>query len=90
MKKIIVIAMMLVFTLACTLSAEEDVKHQPKKMKTTFTIVFNEITIQEAADLERRINKEFKDACSVEVDMEPVSVSEYINPTVMYDGVIVR
>jgi hypothetical protein len=70
MKKIFAALAILLFL--CGPSSAGDEKHQPKKLKTTFTIVFNEITLQEAADWERRINKDFASACSVSVKTEQV------------------
>jgi len=43
-----------------------------QKFETTFTIVFNEITLEEASQLEKRIKRIFRDACKIEVELDKV------------------
>ena len=54
---------------ALTVQAKEQVK---QKFKTTFTITFNEMTLDEAAAMEWRIKSMYEDACKIDVELEKV------------------
>jgi len=41
----------------------------PKKWKVTFSVTYNSMTLQEAADKEKLFRELFKDACDVDVDL---------------------
>lgn len=64
MKKLILFTIFLLFPLTVNVA--------PKKFKVTFTITFNELSLQQAADKEEEIRERFKEAC--EIDFELVGV----------------
>lgn len=60
----------LVFLIAMFAFAE--ISQAPNKYKVTVKIVYNEMTLQDVADLEKQIKKDHKNACEVEVSVEAI------------------
>lgn len=49
---------------------------QCKKFEVTFTITYNEMTLADAALMERKIREQFSDACKVDVKVKEVASTE--------------
>jgi hypothetical protein len=49
---------------------EEPKKVEPEKFKVTYTIVYKEMTLQEAADREILIRQREKEACSIKTEVD--------------------
>ena len=65
MKKLIA----LIILLASVVLAD----HNAQKFKVTYTITFNELTLQEASRLEKVIKQDYSDACEIDVSLEKVT-----------------
>jgi len=65
MKKLIAL-----FFLAVLLTASTDKK--PQEFEVTFTVTYNSITLQRAAELEKIFRDKFGDACKVEVTVKKI------------------
>ena len=74
MKKhtIIIISVMAIIMIAGAITYAVTLK--PKEFKTTFTITYNNITLERASELEKIINQTFHDACTVDVELENVDL----------------
>ena len=48
-------------------------KDKTSHFTVTYKIVYNKITLAKAAELEKKIRSEHEDACSVDIDLKPVS-----------------
>ena len=48
-------------------------KDQPKKFEVTFTVTYNAITLEAAAEKEKDFRKRYIDACNVDVTIKEVS-----------------
>lgn len=64
MKKLTLFTIFLLFPLTVNVA--------PKKFKVTFTITFNELSLQQAADKEEEIRERFKEACVIDVELAGV------------------
>jgi len=60
-----------------------------QNFKVTYTITYNSITLQEAADLEKAIRASHRKACKIEVDLETCieEPSWYPNHSIIIDSV---
>lgn len=65
MKKLIAL-----FFLAVLLTASTDKK--PQEFEVTYTVIYNSITLQRAAELEKIFRDKFGDACKVEVTVKKI------------------
>lgn len=54
--------------LVCNI-AYADLEDKPAKFKTTFNITYNEITLQEANNIEAQIRKQHKKACTLKTNL---------------------
>jgi hypothetical protein len=68
MKRFILIFIVL-FLLFVSIGYAE-VKQDAQKFKLTYTIIYNEQTLEQAAKTEAIVKEKFKDACSVSVKAE--------------------
>ena len=55
--------------LVCS-TAFAQIKQEPQKFETRYTVTYNSISLEEAAKLEKRIKSEHMDACVVEVELD--------------------
>lgn len=67
MKKVFLITLLLMF---CFLLGAEAVNKSAQKFEVEYTIIYNAITLEEAADKEILIKKRFKDACEVNIEVK--------------------
>jgi len=65
MKKLIFIILFLIF---CPSLQAKD--FESKRFKAIFTVTFNSLTLEEIANKEILINKRFKDACAIDLDIK--------------------
>ena len=68
MKKGLLVVLLSMFCL----TGNAEVNQDPQKFEVTYTIVYNAISLEEAADKEVLLKKRFKDACSVKVKAKAV------------------
>lgn len=77
MKKILFAIAMVCFC-ATGIQADEARKiTDPSKHELTVTIIYNEVSVQQAADLERRVKEQNQDACRVEIELAPLYKADY-------------
>lgn len=67
MKKLTLFTIFLFFPLTVNVA--------PKKFKVTFTITFNELSLQQVADKEEEIRERFENACVIDVELAGVESS---------------
>ena len=68
MKKVILLICMCLLVSGMAIARD----FEAKKFKTTFTVVFNAMTLEESARMETVIKKKFSDACSIDVELEKI------------------
>ena len=56
-----------------------EVKQEASKFKMEYTVIYNSVTLEEAAKIEMRVKKENKDACSVSVNSLSSNGTLYFN-----------
>lgn len=56
-----------------------EVKQEASKFKMSYTVIYNAITLGEASNIETRIKKENKDACSVDVEVKSNTSTVYFS-----------
>src|SRR5574340_1658596 len=66
MKTNLTIALLIIISIIVYAS----VNKEPQKFKTTFSITYNAITLEQASTIEKKIKNEFGDACNVEIKVE--------------------
>ena len=71
------IAMIPLFSQTLIITANN--KLTPKKFKTTLVVVYNAITLEEAAEKEKIFREKYIDACSVDVKLEEISVMSWVS-----------
>ena len=64
--------------LCCTACAWEDKSVAGQKFKVTYSVTYNAITLERAAELERLIKQFCKDACTVLTDVNKVDEVMYL------------
>ena len=78
MKKLLLLSLFFMFAV----NLEAEVNQKPQKFEVVYTITYNAITLEEAADKEILIKKRFKDACKVETDVDkPSELGTFTNAT---------
>ena len=87
MKRVIAIGLILALCLPI-IPAEKEV--ECKKFEVKFIITYNALTLQQAADMEKSIRKQFNDACKVNVKINETSsqITWYSAPVDSLCGVI--
>jgi len=45
---------------------------QPKKFKVTYSITFNEVTLEKAAQIEKEISKQFGESCEIKIELSAI------------------
>lgn len=64
--------------------------HKPKQFTVTFSVTYNAITLERAAELEQAFRTLYKDACKIDVDVKKVSVdigwTNLVVDTIMTEG----
>ena len=78
MKKLIAL-----FFLAVLLTASTDKKQQ--EFEVTYTVTYNSITLQRAAELEKVFRDKFNDACKVEVNVKKIESGWTSTGRIYYD-----
>lgn len=81
MKKKIMIVLIILSSIVLMGNAVTDDK--PQQFKVIYEIVYNSITLEHAAQLEKKIREQYKDACSVNVKVEQINIS---NKWMIYNG----
>lgn len=69
MKKILILSITLLFLASCSIVKADNDKIKTKKFQVTFTVQYNAITLQDAAEKEFMFRKLYKDACIVDVEL---------------------
>ena len=87
MKRVIAIGLILALCLPI-IPAEKEV--ECKKFEVKFIITYNALTLQQAADMEKSIRKQFDDACKVNVKVDEASRTVYLNSVPAVDSLILR
>ena len=77
------LVLMLVGLVFCFGAIAKDFK--ASKFKVTYEIVYNAITLDEAAAIERNIKKRFDDACKVNVEVKKIEGSFINDDAVDFD-----
>ena len=71
-----ILLLILIISFALTSYANENANENASEFKVTYSIVFNSINLQQAAEKEKEIRKIFKDACKIEIKLEGVQESD--------------
>ncbi len=75
---IFIVVISLLVSAGCSIGADEEKKTMPKKFKTTLTVVYNAITLEEAAAKEQAFRELYKDACEVDIELEAANETVFI------------
>lgn len=84
MKKIIILLICMLIPIADQAVSAGEQKFKPSKFKTEIKVIFNELTLEEAARIEAVFKDRFKDACKIDVKLSDVENLDFAT----WDGVL--